>query len=140
MAYVYCHRRPDESIFYIGKGTGNRYKHTYKRNDHWHNIAKKGWSFEIMMDDLPDYEAFELEEFLISEIGLDNLSNKDEGGRGRSSGYTSHHKGKSYSKCRDLSIQYEIPIRTLYNWKSGKCKPKTGTKRWEAYLKLLRIN
>lgn len=83
--YVYRHRRlKDDSIFYIGKGKGERFQSEDGRNQYWNRIVRKdnGFKAEIVKDKLTENEAFELEITLIEQIGLDNLSNLAEGGSG----------------------------------------------------------
>lgn len=52
--YIYAHRRvTDGSVFYIGKGSGNRCMVKNGRSKHWHNIVNKhGLSIEILKSDL----------------------------------------------------------------------------------------
>lgn len=83
--YVYQHKRlKDGSIFYIGKGKNGRFNSYEGRNLHWMNIVKKdgGFTAEIIKDNLTNEEACSLEVNLISEIGLNNLTNMTEGGTG----------------------------------------------------------
>jgi hypothetical protein len=83
--YVYRHLRlKDNSIFYIGKGKGDRYNCENGRNNHWNNIVKKDGGFiaEIIKDNLTNDDACKLEIDLINEIGLNNLSNIATGGQG----------------------------------------------------------
>ena len=83
--YVYRHKRlKDGSVFYVGKGKGNRLNDISHRNQYWERIVKKdgGYTAEIIKDGLTNEDACKLEKELISEIGLDNLSNLAEGGAG----------------------------------------------------------
>lgn len=83
--YVYQHKRlKDDSIFYIGKGKGERFNSDVGRNHYWNRIVRKdgGFNAEIIKDSLTNEEACELEIKLINEIGIDNLSNLAEGGNG----------------------------------------------------------
>jgi hypothetical protein len=84
--YVYCHKRKtDDTIFYIGKGCGDRCIQKKNRNNHWRNIAKKnGFYHEIIKDGLSEQEAFDFEVEAIAKIGLDNLANMTAGGEGTS--------------------------------------------------------
>ena len=53
--YVYCHKRlKDNSIFYIGKGKGDRFNSDIARNQYWNRIVKKDGGFisEIIKDNL----------------------------------------------------------------------------------------
>lgn len=83
--YVYQHKRlKDNSIFYIGKGKGERFNSDVGRNQYWNRIVRKdgGFKAEIVKDCLTNEEACQLEIKLINEIGIDNLSNLAEGGNG----------------------------------------------------------
>lgn len=85
MAYVYAHYTADTNeIFYIGKGSRRRAWELRGRNKYWnHIVEKRGYTVKILHDDLTDSEAFETERRLITEIGLENLSNFHEGGLGQ---------------------------------------------------------
>jgi hypothetical protein len=85
MYYVYKHiRLKDGSIFYIGKGKGLRFESEKGRNEYWNRIVRKdgGFTAEIVKENLTNEEACDLEKKLISEIGLNSLSNIAEGGTG----------------------------------------------------------
>tara|TARA_R110000764_G_scaffold197234_1_gene282319 strand:- start:47 stop:577 length:531 start_codon:yes stop_codon:yes gene_type:complete len=79
--YVYIHYNKDKP-FYIGKGTGRRYYDVNHRNKHWRNTVNKynNIRFEKVTTLMTEEDAYELEEFIISEIGLDNLTNVSKGG------------------------------------------------------------
>lgn len=66
--YTYIHLNKDEKPIYVGKGKGNRAyeKRTYNEE----------YTVKIVQSNLTEELALELEEFLISEIGIDNLYNK----------------------------------------------------------------
>jgi hypothetical protein len=88
--YVYVHKRKDTGeIFYVGKGTKNRYKYTYGRNSYWKNIATKyGFESEILYFFDSEEEAFNREISLITTLKtlgqkLANLTNGGEGTFGR---------------------------------------------------------
>ena len=88
MAYVYIHYRKDNGKpFYVGKGTNRRAWGANPRTEQWHTIVENhGYDVSIFKDGLTDDEAFELEKQIISQIGLENLINGDEGGKGSYSG------------------------------------------------------
>ena len=150
MAFVYAHKRKtDDTTFYIGKGSyfGNngcgRHKVTGDRNKHWHNVANKhGWYSEILMDDLTDDEAFELEMFVIETIGMDNLCNYTKGGDqppngGAPKGNTNR---KGTGKLKNFSDKYGIPYDTVIKWATGKTKPhKNNKNRWSTYLRVVEM-
>ena len=86
--YVYAHYKTgEENIpFYIGFGSGNRYKTKSKRNPHWHSIVKKyGFYSKILANELIKADAKALEIQLIgmfgrSDLGKGPLVNKTDGG------------------------------------------------------------
>lgn len=67
--YVYAWKiNKTNHIFYIGKGTKNRYKSMSSRNSHFKSIiAKYECSPLILYDNLSENDAWELEKSLISE-------------------------------------------------------------------------
>lgn len=71
--YVYGHYTPDGKLFYIGKGTGYRARSKDNRSNSWHEVAKNGWTYKILFDNLSNKDALEKEEYLISNTnGLVN--------------------------------------------------------------------
>jgi len=81
--YVYVHRRKtDNTIFYIGKGSGKRYKETYGRNKDWCRIVEesRGFIAEIVLDLMTDEEALTFESELIL-FYKDSICNKREEAR-----------------------------------------------------------
>lgn len=90
-SYVYRHRRLDNNqVFYIGVGTGQNYKRAkdkYSRNIYWKRITNiTNYTIEILLDNVSQEEAYELEELLVKEYGLKRnggiLCNLLEGGTG----------------------------------------------------------
>ena len=87
MFYTYAHFKPDDRVFYIGKGRGNRYLST-ARSQYWKNIVAKagGFKAEILANWSTEAEAFAHEKFLIKcfrDLGH-NLCNMTDGGEGSS--------------------------------------------------------
>lgn len=87
--YVYLHRKKtDSSIFYVGKGQGNRAWDTGKgrrNNPHWQHIVNKhGVDVEIAQDGLSESDAFLLEMWLIAKFRHEGLvlTNLTDGGDG----------------------------------------------------------
>jgi hypothetical protein len=78
--YVYCHRKKtDGKCFYVGKGIGYRYKNHHNRNNHWKNIVNKhGFTWEILINNISEEKAFELESEICKQIGYENLCNLNE--------------------------------------------------------------
>jgi hypothetical protein len=110
-------------VFYVGKGTGDRYKYhikTVKRgsepnnNGHLYNKIKSilEESYEDVKYEIEEYEneqkAFEAEQELISEIGYNNLCNLTKGGLG----------GDALSEHPNKEQIYEE--RELEPWNKGK--------------------
>lgn len=121
--YVYIHYRLDNmQPFYIGKGTGDRAHRKNNRSKWWLNIVNKfGYEVKIVSDNLSEEDAFELEIFLIDELGRKDLNkgpliNLTNGGDGVS-GYkfteeqrkalSDSHKGiKSHLYCKKGANHY----------------------------------
>jgi len=90
MFYTYAHYKPDNSVFYIGKGQGRRAFDKISRSKKWKElVAKEGdYKVEILAQWPTEQEAFEHEIFLIEcfkDMGA-NLVNVSKGGYG-ASGY-----------------------------------------------------
>ena len=85
-SYVYVHRRKtDGSVFYVGKGTGNRAWSASKRNKHWVSVTSKhGCDVQILQDGLQSWYAYEVEVEVLSRLLEDGvkLTNKTDGGDG----------------------------------------------------------
>ena len=87
--YTYAHiNSTNNKIFYIGKGSKNRYKSKDRRSVHWNGIANKyGFHAEVLAHWNTEKEAFEHEKLLIScfkDMGY-KLANKTDGGEGTAS-------------------------------------------------------
>lgn len=108
MAIVYRHRRNDSNqVFYIGIGKEEKRAYSNKsRNTHWKGIVNKhGYSVEIIANDLSWEEACELEIFLISEygrndLGLGPLVNMTDGGEGIINQVISDETRLKISECK----------------------------------------
>lgn len=89
MFYTYAHFRPDNSVFYIGKGQRNRAFDKVSRSKKWKAIVQEsGHKVEILAHWPTEQEAFEHEIFLIEcfrSMGAP-LVNVSKGGYG-ASGY-----------------------------------------------------
>ncbi len=85
--YTYVHARPDGSIFYVGKGRGDRYKPYKQRNVHHRNIVNKYGSASILVGKIECSShdiALELEIGIIKclqRMGV-KLTNQTLGGEG----------------------------------------------------------
>lgn len=101
MFYVYTHTRNDTgSIFYIGKGKGNRLYTKHKRNPMWTNIANKhGFEASKIVENIDEEFAFFVEAEAISlyrtrGYKLVNMTDGGEGASGFSHPHTEEHKKK----------------------------------------------
>lgn len=127
--YVYCHRRKtDGKCFYIGKGKDNRYKSTAGRNQHWYNIVNKhGFETEILISNITEGKAFELEAEFCKQIGYKNLCNiREENGWG---GYAM--KDSTKEKIKNSLKGRKNPWVTK-NLKGKKQPEGTGLKKSKA--------
>lgn len=100
--YVYeWYKIETDEVFYVGKGTGERYRNKSHRSEYFKRIVSKyDCSVRIIKDNLTEEEAFELEESTILEyktLGLE-LANLSNGGKGGSSG--TKHSEKYKDKFR----------------------------------------
>ena len=68
MYYTYLHYNSNNKPIYVGKGKGNR---AYEKRNYG-----EPYTVKIVHDNIPEAQALEFEEFLIDQIGLDNLYNK----------------------------------------------------------------
>ena len=67
--YVYFHRRTsDNTIFYVGKGTGKRAWSKDNRGQEWYTESDSGFTVEIVKNNLSNTEALALENELINTI------------------------------------------------------------------------
>lgn len=89
--YVYEHLRSDTgAIFYVGKGTGNRYsvRSHHHRNEFWQRTEKKagGFCVRIVAKDVDEELAFLVEQERISQLRIVGvrLCNMTDGGDGTS--------------------------------------------------------
>jgi len=87
--YVYEHWRPDKCIcFYVGKGTGKRAWNMRTRNVHHKRIQEKLKELglvpeiRIILSNLSEVAAFEMEKKLLSSYEKNQLCNMTNGGEG----------------------------------------------------------
>jgi len=120
---VYIHRNPKTlEIYYVGMGEPSRAYKKSSRNKWWKNTyAKYGRIVDVVAKDLSIEDAYELEVFLISEIGrkdkgLGSLVNLDDGGEGA----TGHIPTQSARrKLSERTSKKVINTETLEVLKSG---------------------
>lgn len=128
MHYVYIYRKPDGTPFYVGKGSGSReiyhLNEARKINSKDKNLLKINTirkilktglepTIQIIDSNLPENVAFDLEKFLIQEIGRVDLNtgpltNLTDGGEGVSGSIRdlSGKNNPNYGKIGELSPNY----------------------------------
>jgi hypothetical protein len=78
--YVYVHKGPDGTVFYVGKGTGNR-AYSEDRGPDWNwyvkNVLGGQFSVELVRKNVSPADALELEDLLMQRFGatIINLQN-----------------------------------------------------------------
>ena len=109
---VYIHRKAtNNEVFYIGMGTVKRSKAKDSRSEFWQSVVKKhNYNIEVVAYDLTLSEALELEAFLVSIYGLENLCNHTTGGE-----HTIHSKS-SVLKMKLNSPNARAVIDTSKNY------------------------
>jgi len=83
--YVYIHyNKLTNQPFYVGRGFGDRFKHTFSRNRYWKNYVNKyGFYYEKIEENLTLEQSYYLEVYWISQLKawgfkLTNLSSGGE--------------------------------------------------------------
>jgi hypothetical protein len=108
--YVYSHyKKTTGECFYIGKGTGNRYKSISGRNNHWKNIVNKyGFETLILVNNISEEKAFKLEANFCKQIGYNNLCNlhEEDGWGGHTP--TNETKEKMYTPQRNQNVSNSL--------------------------------
>lgn len=110
--YVYrWYYKDTNETFHIGKGKGQRYKEkTQRRNDFFKNIInkeKENVTSEILVDNLTEQEAWDLEKKLIAEYKAKGecKTNFHEGGRGGNTGnYDNPERSRKLSEAAKKRI------------------------------------
>jgi group I intron endonuclease len=137
--YVYALIDPrNKETFYVGKGTKDRVSVHGSESNRGHNPQKDAVINEIkktgksirhakVASGLPEDEAYELEEFVIEELGLESLTNMIPGGVSGLSGEHHHNFGKELSEETKKAIS-ESNTGKL----KGENHPNWGKKRSEA--------
>jgi len=123
--YVYIHRKKTNGeVFYVGKGKGKRAWATSKtvsRSKLWRNTsAKHGLTVEIVVNDIQEWYAFELECELILRYGrIDNgtgcLVNHTDGGDG-TSGWIPSKKYRKNLSDRVSGANHPLHDDTIYSF------------------------
>lgn len=128
MFYTYAHYKPNDDVFYIGKGIKNR-AWSERRNPHWKNVVAKnnGYKVEILAKWPTEQEALDHERFLIEcfrQMGA-RLANISDGGKGQAGVKMSQdtrrkmseaHKNKSKSIEHRQSFSESMKKRPKEYW------------------------
>lgn len=130
--YIYIHRRQtDCSIFYVGKGKGNRAWMTAGRSEYWNRIARKhGRVVEIVESGMREWWALELERDLIALYG-DALCNLTDGGE-TSVGYKFTEEAKAKISASNTgkrrTPEQRARLKTLFNTDEHRAKLRAAAK------------
>ncbi len=115
---VYAHYKPDNTVFYIGKGTERRVYSKCSRTKYWKNVVNKyGYTAKVLAYWETEKEAFEHEKFLILcfkdlKHPLVNLTNGGEGTSGFKWKKESKEKLSNSRKGMKFSKEHIEKIRT----------------------------
>ena len=127
--YVYLHRRNDTNeVFYVGIGGGKRAYWNGRRNSHWQDIVNEvGYTIEkpqegLTMDEACVYEVNYIKEYGRKDLGLGNLVNLTDGGKGQKGRITSKESKKKLSDKKlgekhnrsKLTKEEVLKMRELY--------------------------
>lgn len=132
MFYVYEHIRLDtNTVFYVGKGCGNRVRSKDKRNKHWHGVVNKaGYKGRVIFESHDEEFVFLAEQERIDQLrrlGF-KLANKTDGGGGGLKGY--RHTNKSKQKISNAHKErYKNPENHPRYGLRGKENPCYGRKQ-----------
>jgi hypothetical protein len=130
MKLVYRHIRLDTNkVFYIGIGNEKR-PYSKRRNKHWKRVVNKSdYVVEIIAKNLSLEDACELEMFLISEYGIENLTNINCGGEGQfNPDAETRYKIGSGQRGKKHSIETKIKISESNKGKIHKKESKLKIK------------
>lgn len=129
--YVYIHKRKtDNSIFYVGKGSGNRAFSKSGRSPHWRNIVRKNdYTVEIVKYFSCEAEAYNYETHLISLMrsNMERICNIANGGEGGLSGISLNHEHKEKLRKAKLGKK-QLPehAKKSAEAKKGKKQPRSA--------------
>lgn len=132
--YVYIHKKKTTGeIFYVGKGSGNRYRYANSRNSKWKAIVKKsGFIPVIICDNIrKEYDAFKIEAHYVKLLCTERLANCSPGGGG---GVPPHKKEQVRRKLSEHMKRNNPTRRPEVREKiskalTGRSRPYTGPSR-----------
>ena len=135
--YVYAWYVKDTSeVFYIGKGTRNRYKNRKRENRFFtHMVNKHDCDSLILKDGLTEQEAFDLEKVMIEHYRTENtrLTNVQDGGEQPPVHYGTRPEWW-VSKMRDGIIKYNAEHPEKAADSSRRMKRFLRTKEGKAFM------
>ena len=142
---VYLHKKPDGSVFYVGKGTLSR-AHDFapSRRTLWHkNIVAKYGKDAIQVQVIPclyEQEAFELEMAHISILKASgvNIVNLTDGGEGVSGRKATEKQLEALSKGRLAGKKNPGTRPQFAKWIQSDEFKAMGAKNWEKALEASR--
>lgn len=118
--YVYIHKKPDGTPFYVGKGHGRR-AYRFSNRNQWHqNIVDKYGKSNIIIEIINcvnESQAFDLEKIYIKQFRdidkhiLVNMSNGGEGDSGRIIAESHRKKLSQAKKGRPLSLEHRKALK-----------------------------
>jgi hypothetical protein len=130
--YVYCHvKKTDGKCFYVGKGTGNRFKTQNSRNRYWKDIVDQhGFEPIILINNISELNAFKFEAIICENIGYNNIVNirKEEGWGGHS------HQPETLKKLSKPVLQYTKCGTLIRQWDSATQAAKSLKKSHSAAI------
>jgi hypothetical protein len=131
--FVYLHKRPDGTVFYVGKGSeyrANEFSPT-RRTAHHNNIVAKHGRGNIKVQLIPclyEREAFELEKALIgiyrSVGGICNITSGGEGAAGRKA---SEKQLQALARGR---LPGKAKPKSMENTRTGRMKAAEKQREW----------
>ncbi len=145
MYYVYIHRKASTGeVFYVGKGYGDRAYSKRGRSKRWqHVVNKHGYIVDVVVKDIQEWYAFELEIEMIllygrKDKGNGTLINMTDGGEGVSGRrcteetrqkISTSHKGKTISQ--DTRKKLSLINTGQFRSEEHRCNIGKSTKsRW----------
>lgn len=138
MFYVYAHlRKTDMSVFYIGKGSGDRAFVRSGRNKMWRSVFDRHGCIVVILKKFEDESsAYEEEKRIIQSIGLENLTNMTSGGVGAPG---VEFSAKRKSKARIHLITVGKTYRDMVHIINGKNKKRIFTGCGRSFLGALSV-
>ena len=149
--YVYLYLRTDDTPYYVGKGSGNRWSENYGRPCQ----RPKDKCRILIKECLSESEAYEMEMHLISlygrkDLGTGILHNRCEGGNGwkagvrwteaRRAAYKANPKKNWVTRSREFSDEHrkhlsEAQKGKLRPWRRKYASRAEGLRAWRARQK-----